>query len=143
MDWAGTPSHSRPYFKEEKMACCNPNLHKSVSLTATGLLTVTNPTNIANLMPFDLLLCTNPDSIITGAPVNYTITVNGVAVELKNRVGLPISTDHLRTRRVYHGRYIVPATGTPYVILLDTPCDLAYALSSAAVAVTTDETTGE
>ena len=52
------------------MSCnCNQNLHKSVSLTATGLLTVTNPTNIANLMPFDLLLCTNPDSIITGAPV--------------------------------------------------------------------------
>ena len=125
------------------MSCnCNQNLHKSVSLDATGLLTVTNPTNIANLMPFDLLLCTNPDPIITGAPVNYTITINGATAELHNRYGLPISTDHLRTRRVYHGRYIVPATGTPYVILLDTPCDIAYALSSAAVAVTS-ETTGE
>ena len=125
------------------MSCnCNQNLHKSVSLTATGLLTVTNPTNIANLMPFDLLLCTNPDSIITGAPVNYTITINGATAELRNRYGLPISTDHLRTRRIYHGRYIVPATGTPYVILLNTPCDIAYALSSAAVALTS-ETTGE
>lgn len=126
-------------IRENKMACCNPNLHKSVSLDATGLLTVTNPTNIANLMPFDLVLCTNPDPIITGAPVNYTITINGATAELKNRFGLPISTDHLRTRRVYHGRYIVPTTGTPYVILLDTPCDIAYALSSAAVAVTTGE----
>ena len=139
MNWAGIPFPLPSTIRENKMACCNPNLHKSVSLDATGLLTVTNPTNIANLMPFDLVLCTNPDSIITGAPVNYTITINGATAELKNRFGLPISTDHLRTRRVYHGRYIVPSTGTPYVILLNTPCDIAYALSSAAVAVTTGE----
>lgn len=74
--------------------------------------------------------------------VNYTITINGATAELKNRVGLPISTDHLQTRKRYKGYYIVPATGTPYVILLDTPCDLAYALSSASVAIATDETTG-
>lgn len=44
----------------------------------------------------------------------------------------------------YHGYYIVPTTGTPYVILVDTPCDLAYAVSSAAVVVaTTDETEGD
>ena len=56
---------------------------------------------------------------------------------------LPISTDRLTPRRRYLGRYIVPSTGTPYVILLDTPCNIAYALSSAAVAVTTDETEGD
>lgn len=62
----------------------------------------------------------------------------------RNRVGLPISTDHLQSRKRYHGYYIVPTTGTPYVILVDTPCDLAYAVSSAAVAVTTtDETEGD
>ena len=124
------------------MTCnCNQNLHKTVSLDATGLLTVTNSTNIANLMPFDLVLCSNPDPIITGAPVNFTITINGATAELKNRYGLPISTDHLRTRRVYHGRYIVPTTGTPYVILLDTPCLIEYALSSASVALTSNNTT--
>lgn len=122
---------------------CNPNFHRATALDATGLLTVTKSTNIANLSPFELVLCVNPDTVITGAPVNYTITINGATAELKNRVGLPISTDHLQTRKRYKGYYIVPATGTPYVILLDTPCDLAYALSSASVAIATDETTGD
>lgn len=121
---------------------CNPNFHRATALDATGLLTATKSTNIANLSPFELVLCINPDTVITGAPVNYTITINGATAELKNRVGLPISTDHSQTRKRYKGYYIVPATGTPYVILLDTPCDLAYALSSASVAIATDETTG-
>jgi hypothetical protein len=72
------------------------------------------------------------------APVDYTITVNGTDVALKNKLGLPISTDHLCSRKRYRGYYVVPATGDPYVILLNTPCDVAYAMSSAAVAVTTE-----
>ena len=128
-------------FMEIDMAC-NCNLHRATNLTTAGVLTVTNSNNIANLMPFDLVLCLNPSSVITGAPVNYTITVNGVAVPLLNRVALPISTDHLMSRKRYKGYYIIPTSGDPYVILVDTPCDLAYAVSSASVAVTTDETTG-
>ena len=124
---------------EMKMNCnCNPNFHRATALSTTGLLTVTKPTNIANLSPFELVLCVNPDTVITSAPVNYTLTINGATADLKNRIGLPISTDHLRTRKRYKGVYVVPTTGTPYVILLDTPCDLAYALSSASVAVTTE-----
>ena len=122
---------------------CNCNLHRATNLTTAGVLTVTNSNNIANLMPFDLVLCLNPNNVITGAPVNYTITVNGVAVPLLNRVALPISTDHLMSRKRYKGYYIIPTSGDPYVILVDTPCDLAYAVSSASVAVTTDETTGD
>ena len=123
---------------------CNCNLHRATNLTTAGVLTVTNSNNIANLMPFDLVLCLNPNNVITGAPVDYTITVNGTAVPLRNRVGLPISTDHLQSRKRYHGYYIVPTTGTPYVILVNTPCDLAYAVSSASVAVTTTtETEGD
>ena len=123
---------------------CNCNLHRATNLTSTGVLTVTNSNNIANLMPFDLVLCLNPNNVITGAPVNYTITVNGVAVPLLNRVALPISTDHLMPRKRYHGYYIIPTSGDPHVILVNTPCDLAYAVSSASVAVTTtDETTGD
>lgn len=125
------------------MTCmCNPNVHRATALTTAGVLTVTNSTNIANLDPFVLILCVNPDNIITTAPVDYSITVNGVAIALKNRLGLPISTDRLRPRRPYNGYYVVPATGGPYVILLDTPCNVAYAMSSASVASTT-ETAGE
>ena len=121
---------------------CDCNLHRATNLTTAGVLTVTDSNNIANLMPFDLVLCLNPSNIITGAPVNYTITVNGNAVPLLNRVALPISTDHLMPRKRYKGYYIVPTSGDPHVILVNTPCDLAYAVSSASVAVTTDETTG-
>lgn len=120
---------------------CNPNFHVATALTAAGVLTVTNPTNVANLDPFVFVLGVNPNNIITGAPVNYTLTINGATADLLNRYGLPISSDRLLPRRRYLGRYIVPATGTPYVILLDTPCNIAYALSSAAVARSTDETT--
>lgn len=116
---------------------CNPNFHRATALDATGLLTVTNSTNIANLSPFELVLCVNPDSVITGAPVDYTLTINGTTAELKNRFGESISTDHLCPRKRYKGRYMVPSTGTPYVILLDTPCNVAYALSSASVTATT------
>ena len=123
---------------------CNCNLHRATSMTTGGLLTVTNANNIANLMPFDLVLCLNPNAVILGAPVDFTLTVNGATAELKNRLGLPISTDHLQSRKRYKGYYVVPETGTPYVILLNTPCDIAYAMSSASVAVATaDETTGD
>lgn len=121
---------------------CNCNLHRATSMTTGGLLTATNANNIANLMPFDLVLCLNPNAVILGAPVDFTITVNGTTAELKNRLGLPISTDHLQSRKRYKGYYVVPETGTPYVILVNTPCDIAYAMSSASVAVTT-ETTGD
>lgn len=121
------------------MVCtCNPNFHKSTALTAAGVMTVSNPNNVANLDPFFLVLTINPNTVITGAPVDFTITVNGSNVPLLNRFALPISTDRLRRRRLYEGRYIVPTTGAPYVILLDTPCNIAYALSSASVARTDD-----
>lgn len=120
------------------MACNCENLHRATNLTTGGLLTVTNSNNIANLMPFDLVLCLNPNAVILGAPVDYTITVNGTDVALKNKLGLPISTDHLCSRKRYRGYYVVPTTGDPYVILLNTPCDIAYAMSSASVALTTE-----
>lgn len=125
------------------MNCNCENLHRATNLTTGGLLTVTNSNNIANLMPFDLVLCLNPNAVILGAPVDFTLTVNGATAELKNRLGLPISTDHLQSRKRYKGYYVVPETGTPYVILLNTPCDIAYAMSSASVAVTTTTTTTE
>ena len=62
--------------------------------------------------------------------------------EDKNKLGLPISTDHLCPRKRYRGYYVVPETGDPYVILLNTPCDLVYAMSSASVALADSTTEG-
>ena len=120
------------------VCCCNPNLHVVTGLTAAGVMTVTNPTNVSNLDPFFLVLSVNPNTIVTGAPVNYTITINDATANLLNRFGLPITTDRLRMRKRYMGYYIVPATGTPYVILLDTPSRISYAISAGSLARTDD-----
>lgn len=101
-----------------------PYQHKTTALTASATavnMTVTNNTNVSELTPFELLLTVNPGTVVTGAPLPYTITINGTAVNLLNRFGLPIYTSRLRTRKVYVGSYVVPTTGDPYVILLDTP----------------------
>lgn len=127
------------------MSCncnCNPNFHKSVSLTATGTITVTNPNNVSNLDPFIFVLTTNPSNIITGAPVNLSVVINGGEVPIHNRLGLPISSDRLRVRKSYYGYYVVPTTGTPYVIFLNTPCNIAFAMSSASAAVTQGSDSG-
>ena len=117
------------------MNCFNESYqHKVTALNYTGTavqMTVTNNTNISDLDPFELLLCTNPSSTVQGAPVPYTLTLNGVAnIPLKNRWGLPVYTNRLSTRRVYHGRYIVDTSGetaVTYVILTDTPNCVTYA----------------
>lgn len=101
--------------------CCE-NLHKTSALTAAGLLTVTNPNNIGNFDRFCLVLTINPDSIITGEPVAYTVTLNGTAVPLIDRWGYPITSDRLRTRTLYKGRYIV-GTDT-HVTLMNVPDDI-------------------
>ena len=125
------------------MTCnCCANLHKSTALTAAGLLSVTNSNNIGNFDQFCLLLTINPDSIITTAPVAYNVTVNDVNVPLVDIWGYPIMTDRLRTRKIYHGRYII-ADGTPHVTLTNVPCGATdVAATIAATSSTDDESEG-
>lgn len=104
--------------------------HKVTDLTATAEsinMTVTNSTNISSLDDFELLLCKNPNSVVTGEPLPFTITINGTAVSLLNKYSLPIYSNRLSCRKVYHGAYVVPEEGTPYVILFNTPCERQFA----------------
>lgn len=117
--------------------CCE-HLHKATALSTAGLLTVTNPNNVGNFDRFCLLLTINPNTVITGAPVAYTVTVNGTAIPVVNIWGYPVTTDLLRTRRVYKGRYII-VDGNPHITLEDAPCDEA----SIAAAVRLTSNTGE
>lgn len=104
------------------MVCsCNPNFHLATALTPEGVLTVTNSTNVGNFDPFYLRLKVNPNSIITGAPVSYGVTINGEDVAIKSIWGTPIPTDRLWWRVTYVGRYIAPAEGDPYVVLTNAP----------------------
>ena len=99
------------------MSCCNcPYVHKVSSLSATGLLTVTNPNNVGNFDPFCLIMTIDPDGVITGAPVAVTVTINGTAVPIVDIWGYPITTDLLGTCRTkFKGRYI--ESDTPHVTL--------------------------
>lgn len=102
------------------MACnCNcPFLHTTTSLSTAGLLTVTNADNVGNFDKFCLILTINPNSVITAAPVEYTVTINGNNVPIVDRWGNAITTDRLCTRKRYVGRYI--ESETPHVTLMNT-----------------------
>ena len=101
------------------MACnCNcPYKHLTTALSTAGLLTVTNADNVGNFDKFCLVMTINPDSVITTAPVDYTITINGTAVPILDRWGYPITSDRLCTRKCYVGRYIESAT--PHLTLMN------------------------
>jgi len=101
------------------MTCnCNncPYVHKTTAISATGLLTVTNANNVGNFDPFCLIMTINPDSVITTAPAEVTVTINGSAVPVLDIWGYPITTDVLGTcRSKYKGRYV--DSETPHITL--------------------------
>ena len=125
------------FQKEFNMNCNCEILHRGTNLTTAGLLTVTNPNNIANFDDFNLILCLNPNNIITGAPVEYTVTINCVAVPIWDVWGYPIKTDKLCPRKVYRGKYITGTGVTPHITLANVRCTIQDALSNATPAATT------
>ena len=125
------------------MTCnCNPNFHKTLTLTQTAtnlVATLSNSTNISSLDYFEVIVCQNPDNVITGNPLPYQFTINGTPVEVRNKYSLPIYSDRLKTRKRYYGSYVAPATGDPYVILWNTPNCPAYAVSQVQATQTTSD----
>ena len=127
------------------MVCNCSNFHRVTGLAAGDdqvTMTISNGTNISSLDPFELILCLNPNTVVTGAPVPYKITVNGAEADLVNKYSLPIYTDRLRMRKRYYGSYVAPAEGTPYVILWNTPNCPRYAVGgiTPVTTVTTEPT---
>lgn len=127
------------------MTCnCNPNFHKTLTLTQTAtnlVATVSNGTNVSSLDYFELVLCQNPNAVITGDPLPYQINVNGTNVSLLNKYSLPIYSDRLKPRKRYFGSYVAPETGTPYVILWNTPECPIYAVSGIPAQTATSSST--
>lgn len=112
--------------------CQCTNIHKVTSLEATAddvVMSITNSTNLSSLDFFDLVLCVNPNTVVTGAPLPYKILVNGEEVGLYNKYSLPIYTNRLHTRKRYHGAYVSEPDSGSYVILWDTPKCPVYARS--------------
>lgn len=119
------------------------NLHKTTALSTTGLLTVTNDTNVGNFDKFCLVLTICPNSVITATPVAYTVTVNGAAVPIIDRWGYPITTDRLKTRTLYKGRFVTVGAASHVTLLNVCESDAAIlaAATVAASASTTDTDT--
>lgn len=121
------------------MTCnCNcPYFHKTTALSAAGVLTVTNPDNVGNFDRFCMCMSINPNTIITGAPVALNITLNGANVPVVDEWGYSVTTDRIRARRMYKGRYIVLADGA-HVTLLNVQC--VPSAATAAASTSTDTT---
>lgn len=126
----------------------NPNFHVVTTLTpdptetpTSLVMTITNPGNISNLQPFELVLARNPYNVITGDPVPFQVTVNGTNVTLLNKYSLPIYSNRLAMRKRYYGAYVVPEEGDPYVILWNTPNNPAYAIPTTTTSATTSTST--
>ena len=98
--------------------------HRVETITATDtnlVLTVSDSTNISPYERFDFYF---PDfktirSVITGAPLPVLISVNGTNVTVYNKNFEILESDEIPRRSM--GRYIVPETGTPYIVLYNTP----------------------
>lgn len=104
---------------------CNCNIiHYVQNVTVTDAnvaLTVTHSTNISSLDCFDIVVNKNIGANVVGAPLPVQVIVNGTAVTLLNKYSLPVLSDKLPCRNKYCGAYVVPESGTPYVILFNTP----------------------
>lgn len=110
------------------MCNCNKTCHRveTVTTTATNVvLTVSDSTNISSFDCFNFKTgCKSISDVAVGTPLPVQITVNGVAVSLLNKYSQPILSNRVPYRS--RGAYVVPDTGTPYVILFDTPCCRCY-----------------
>lgn len=106
-----------------------PYFHKVTALTASDTavtMTVTNSTNVSSLDNFELVLCVNPSTVVTGSPLPYNVTINGTAVPVYNKYSLPVYTNRLRARKKYYGSFVT-VSGNSYVILWNTPDCSRYA----------------
>lgn len=125
------------------MACNCGILHRGISLTDAGVLTVTNPNNISNFDEFNLVICLNPNNFITGAPVAYTVTINGENIPLIDIWGYPIRTDRLVPRKVYRGRYISGTGITTHISLINLCCTAVDAIANTTTEATQTTTDGD
>ncbi len=105
------------------MTCNNRNslVVQTVTVTDTNVaLTTTNSNDRSSLDNFVFKTgCKTVTNVVTGSPLPVQIVINGTAVSLLNRYSLPVLSN--RVPRRSRGAYVVPTSGTPYVILFDTP----------------------
>lgn len=100
---------------------CSHRVENITANTTNLILTVSDSTNISPYERFDFYF---PEyktikSVITAEPLPVLININGTNVTANDKNGQPLESDKIPRRSM--GRYIVPETGTPYVVLYNTP----------------------
>lgn len=100
--------------------------HKVENITTTEtnvVLTVTDSTNISSLDKFSFYFprYKTIGSVVTGEPLPVLISVNGANVPVYDKNYQALLSDKIPRRS--QGRYIVPDTGSAYVILYNTPLE--------------------
>ena len=100
--------------------------HRVETITTTDtnvVLTVSDSTNVSPYERFDFYFpkYRTIRNVVTGAPLTVLVNVNGTNVTVYDKNAQPLQSDRVPRRSL--GRYIVPETGTPYVILYNTPYD--------------------
>ena len=100
--------------------------HRVENITATAtnvVLTVSDSTNISSYDKFDFHIPAFKSirSVLTGEPLPVLINVNGANISVLDKNSEPLLSDKVPRRS--QGRYIVPATGAPFVILYNTPLE--------------------
>lgn len=105
------------------MTCNNKNILTLQTVTVTDsnvALTVTNSNDRSSLDNFLFKTqCKAVANRVTGGPLPVQMIINGTAVSVLNKYSLPVLSN--RVPRRSRGAYVVPTSGTPYVILFDTP----------------------
>lgn len=108
------------------MCNCNNN-HRVLTVTYSGTavqLTATNTNDISSLQPFNLICCKPVSSLVTGAPVPVTITINGIAnVPIRDDLGLPVLSNRVPRGKTC-GTYVVnleEEAGEQNYVMLKTP----------------------
>lgn len=103
------------------MSCVNCNkCHRVATIDITGIITLVNePTDLRNEDRFCFFIPRSlsiPD-IASDTPV--TISINGAAVEVRDRFGNPMTIDNIRGGLFYSGYY--GTEGIPHVQVVNTP----------------------
>ncbi|MCQ2975152.1 MAG: hypothetical protein MJ211_10150 [Bacteroidales bacterium] len=95
------------------MVCkCNYNQHKVTGMTYTAntslVLATTDSTNINSLDDYDFFLpCSqNPKTVVTGAPVQVYMTINGNNYQLFNKYHKPVYSNYLFRRKLYEANFV-------------------------------------
>lgn len=106
------------------MTCVCEKIRTVTALTVVGSnvnMTISNSNNLSSVDVFKLVLCVDPNSVVTAGPLPFTATINGSTAQVYNQYHLPLYTNRIKKRKPYTVAYVNNGTDA-WLEFLDTPC---------------------